>query len=121
MFAQMKIIVLIIGLTLLSGFADSQGFLHAAKIWEGQKIIWSEVAKSTIGFTIGIILYWIVLKYLNAAQVAAPEVQTMIWFGVTIVGVAVVSGRFAQWRGAEQMVAAGVIVGMGWLLIRTGS
>jgi len=121
MFAQMKTMVLIIGLTLLSGFADSQGFLHAAKIWEGQKVIWSEVAKSTMGFASGIILYWIVLKYLKAAQVAAPEVQTMIWFGVTIVGVAVLSGRFAQWRWTEQLVAGGVILGIGWLLIRTGS
>jgi hypothetical protein len=121
MVAQIKMMVLIIGLTLLSGIADSQGFLHAAKIWEGQKVIWSEVAKSTIGFAIGIILYWIVLKYLKAVQVAAPEVQTIIWFGVTIIGVAVVSGRFAQWRVAEQMVAGGVILGIGWLLIRTGS
>jgi len=121
MFAQVKLVVLIIGLTLLSGIADSQGFVHAAKIWEGQKVIWSEVTKSTIGFASGILLYWIVLKYLKAAQVAAPEVQTMIWFGVTIVGVAVVSGRIAQWRGTEQLVAGGVILGICWLLMRTGS
>jgi hypothetical protein len=120
MFAQMKMVVLIIGLTLLSGFADTQGFLHAANIWEGKKVIWSEVVKSTIGFATGIIMYWIVLKYLKAMQVTAPEVQTILWFGVTIVGVAIVSGRFAQWRVAEQMVAGGVILGIGWLLIRTG-
>ena len=120
MMAHMKLVVLIIGLTLLSGFADSQGFLHAAKIWEGQKVIWLEVAKSTIGFAIGIILYWIALKYLKAAQVAAPEVQTMIWFGVTIVGVAVVSGKFTQWRAIDQMVAAGVILGISWLFVRAG-
>jgi hypothetical protein len=120
MLAHMKLVVLIVGLTLLSGFADSQGFLHAAKIWEGQKVIWSEVARSTIGFATGIILYWIVLRYLKAAQVAAPEVQTMIWFGVTIVGVAVVSGRFLQWRAMDQMVAAGVILGIGWLFVRAG-
>ena len=121
MFAQMKMMILIIGLTLLSGIADSQGFVHAAKIWEGQKVIWSEVTKSTLGFAIGILLYWIVLKYLKAVQVAAPEVQTMIWFGVTIVGVAVLSGRFAQWRGTKQLVAGGVILGICWLLMRTGS
>lgn len=120
MLADIKMVALIIGLTLLSGFADSQGFVHAAKIWEGQNVIWSEVGKSAIGFVIGIILYWVVLKYLKAAQVATPEVQTMVWFGVTIVGVAVVSGRFMQWRAMDQMVAAGVILGISWLLVRAG-
>jgi len=118
MFAQLKVVVLIISLTLLSGFADSQGFLHAAHIWEEKKVIWSEVAKSALGFGSGIILYWIVLKYL-AAHVAAPEIQTVIWFGVTIVGVAVISGKYAQWRSTEQLVAVGVLLGIGWLLVRT--
>ncbi|SRR6266496_5956387 len=117
--AQTKAIALIIGLTLLSGFADSQGFLHAAYIWQGKHVIWPEVAKSAMGFGGGIILYWIVLKYL-AAHVAAPEMQVIIWFGATIVGVAVASGKFAQWRATEQLVAAGVVLGISWLLVRTG-
>ena len=119
MFAQIKVIILIIGLTLLSGFADSQGFLHAAHIWEDRRVIWPEVAKSAIGFGGGIILYWIVLKYL-AVHVAAPEMQTIIWFGVTIVGVAIASGKFAQWQRMEQLVAVGVVLGISWLLVRTG-
>jgi hypothetical protein len=120
MLAQMKVIGLILGLTLLSGFADAQGFLHAAKIWEGRNVIWSEVGKSAVGFGTGIILYWIALKYL-ATHVAAPEMQTIVWFGVTIVGVAVVSGKFAHWRGTEQLVAVSVLLGISWLLIRTSS
>jgi hypothetical protein len=46
-------------------------------------------------------------------------VQTIIWFGVTIVGVGVASGQFTQWRPTEQLVALGVILGIGWLLVRT--
>src|SRR5260221_1404916 len=111
MIVQVQVIGIIIGLTLLSGFADAQGFLHAAHIWEGEKIIWSEVIKSAIGFGSGIIVYWIALKYL-ATRVAAPEMQTMLWFGVTIVGVAVASGRFAQWRAIEQVIACGVVLGI---------
>jgi len=118
--SQIKVLVLIIGLTLLSGFADSQGFLHAAQIWQEKRIIWSEVAKSALGFGSGIILYWIVLRYLGP-HVTAPEVQTIIWFGVTIVGVALASGKFAQWRITEQLVALGVVCGISWLLVRTSS
>ena len=117
--AQVKVISIIIGLTLLSGFADAQGFLHAAHIWEGKKVIWSEIVKSAVGFGGGIIAYWIALKYLGT-HVAAPEMQTMLWFGVTIVGVAVASGKFAQWRGTEQLIAVGVVLGISWLLVRTG-
>jgi len=119
MIAQMKVMIIIIGLTLLSGFADAQGFLHAAQIWEGKNVLWSEIGKSALGFGSGIIMYWLALKYL-AAHITAPEMQTMLWFGVTIVGVAVASGKFAQWRVTEQVVAVGVILGIGWLLARTG-
>ena len=119
MIAQVKLVSIIIGLTLLSGFADAQGFLHAAKIWEGQNVLWPEVGKSALGFGGGITLYWLALKYL-ATHVTTPEMQTMLWFGVTIVGVAIASGKFAQWRLSEQVVACGVILGIGWLLIRTG-
>ena len=36
-------------------------------------MIWSEVTKSTLGFAIGILLYWIVLKYLKAVQVGGTR------------------------------------------------
>ena len=39
MLALVKMIALIVGLTLLSGFADSQGFLHAAHIWVERKVM----------------------------------------------------------------------------------
>jgi len=118
MLVQIKAIALIIGLTVLSGFADSRGFMHAARIWEGKHVIWPEVLKSGLGFGAGIILYWIVLKYL-VVHIAAPEMQTLIWFGVTIVGVAVASGKFAQSRPIEQFVAVGVVLGIAWLMVRT--
>jgi len=120
MLAQVKLAALIVGLTLLSGCADSQGFIHAAHIWANRKVVWLEVGKSALGFSSGIIFYWIALKYLKEAQIAAPEIQTLIWFGVTIVGVAIASGKFAQWRGAEQLIATGVLLGIGWLITRTG-
>ena len=117
MIALLKVLG-IIGLTVLSGLADAQGFLHAARIWQGNTIVWSELGKSAIGFSSGIVSYWFALRFL-AAQVAAPEMQTMLWFGVTIVGVALASGKFGQWRATEQLVACGVVLGIGWLLMRT--
>ena len=45
------------------------------------------------------------------------EIQTAVWFAMTIIGVVIFSGRFFIWPRLEQFVA--VLVGLGWLLVRT--
>ncbi|MCK6628303.1 MAG: hypothetical protein L6R45_24395 [Anaerolineae bacterium] len=119
-FEQTKLLLLILGLTLISGLADAQGAIHAAKIWQGDKLIWAEVGKAVLGFTIGISTFFIVIKYMNALGIVAPEIQTITWFSMMIVGVALFSGAFFTWRWTEQAVAVGVLAGIGWLLFRTG-
>ena len=39
---------------------------------------------------------------------------------MTIIGVVIFSGRFFTWPRLEQFVAVLVLVGLGWLLVRTG-
>jgi hypothetical protein len=51
--------------------------------------------------------------------VTAAEIHTMVWFAMTIVGVIVFSGRFFAWPRLEQGVATLLLVGLGWLLVRT--
>lgn len=119
-FEQTKLIALIVGLTLISGLADAQGAIHTAKSWQGDRLIWAEVGKAVLGFAIGISTFFIVIKYMNALGIVAPEIQTITWFSMMIVGVALFSGAFFTWQWTEQMVAAGVLVGIGWLLFRTG-
>lgn len=117
---QAKSLGLIVGITLISGIADAQGFLHAARIWNEGAISWGELGKSAIGFVIGIGMYWLSLRYMREVGVVAPEIQTLIWFGVTLVGVAVASGKVFRWPLREQGVALIVLLGIGWLLYRTG-
>jgi divalent metal cation (Fe/Co/Zn/Cd) transporter len=45
-------------------------------------------------------------------------VQTLFWFSATIVGVALLSGRILEWPRVDQLVAAGVLAGIGWLVYR---
>jgi hypothetical protein len=116
---QTKQLLLIIGLTLLSGVGDSQGFIHAAKMWQGGKLVVSEFGKSALGFSIGIGTYWLAVKYLNALGVLSPEKQTLVWFGITIVGVALISGKFLRWQTVDQLIAIVVLFGISWLLFRT--
>jgi hypothetical protein len=117
---QVKLLLIIIVISVFSGLADSQGFIHASKVWANNKLVWNEVGKSALGFAVGITLYWIVLKYMNAAGIVAPEIQTLIWFSITILGVAIISRSFFRWQIIDQIVGVAVLAGVAWLMVRTG-
>lgn len=115
----MSPILLIITFVVLSGLGDAQGFIHASKIWRGGQPAWAEVVQSTLGFQFGVVMFWLALRYLSQLRVVSAEVQTLLWFGVTIVGVALLSGSFVRWQRLDQLIAIGVLAGVGWLLLRT--
>lgn len=112
--------ILIIVFTLLSGFGDSKGFVLSAKVWESGRLVWQEAVKASIGYGFGILMYWLAIRYLNQFGIVSPEIQTLGWFVVTIVGVAMFSGDFFKWQIVDRVVALCVLVGVGWLLFRTG-
>jgi hypothetical protein len=117
---QLKSLALIIAITLVSGIADAQGFVHASKIWQNGKLVWDQLGKSALGFSAGIGSYWLSLRYMRELGVVAPEVQTLTWFAVTLIGVALVSGKLFKWPLLDQAVALAVLVGVGFLLVRRG-
>jgi len=106
-----------VGLTLISGLGDSYGFVHATGAWRGGALVGSELARSAIGFVVGIMSYWLVVRYLGALGVRSVTLQTLGWFAVTIVGVAVVSGDIARWSPVNKVVGVAVVAGVGWLLV----
>jgi hypothetical protein len=112
--------LLILVLLALSGFADSLGFFYASKIWQSGLLSWVNLAKSALGWTVGISLYIVALRPMSTAGVTSAEIQTAVWFAMTIIGVVVFSGRFFTWQWLEQTIAVLVVVALGWLLVRTG-
>lgn len=116
---HVKSIALILAMTLLSGIADARGFIHADRIWGADgHMRWAELGKSALGFIIGIALYWRCLKHVKQLGILSPEVQTIVWFSVTIIGVAVISGRAFRLPLVDQAVALVVLAGVGWLMFR---
>jgi hypothetical protein len=111
-------IALIAILTALSGLGDAQGFIHAGKVWQDGRFIWMEAIKCAAAFQFGTIMYWLALRSLNSHGIVAVEIQTLFWFGVTIVGVALFSGQYLRWPVIDQVAALGVLAGIGWLLFR---
>lgn len=112
--------LLILVLLALSGFADSLGFFYASKIWQHGLFSWIDLARSAAGWAVGISLYIIALKPMSSVGVTSAEMQTTVWFAMTIIGVVLFSGRFFTWQRLDQLVAVLAVVALGWLLVRTG-
>jgi hypothetical protein len=108
--------------TVVSGLADAYGFVHASRMWdEGHHLVAFEWARSGIGFAVGILCYWFVVRLVEGAGVHSALVQTLGWFSVTVVGVALLDGDVRRWTVANQVVAGAVVFGIGWLLAKAGA
>ena len=113
-------IAFIVMFTVLSGLGDAEGFIHASKVWQDGRFVWSEALKCFAGFQFGMLMYWLALWKLSSHGVVAVEVQTLFWFAATIIGVALLSGRILRWPAIDKAVAVTVLTGIGWLLCRGG-
>jgi len=65
------------------------------------------------------LMYLVALWKLSGHGVVAVEVQTLFWFAATIIGIALLSGRFLSWPTIDKVVAVAVLTGIGWLLFRS--
>ncbi|HPO87512.1 MAG TPA: hypothetical protein PLN86_16860 [Candidatus Hydrogenedentes bacterium] len=112
-------VLIVLVLTLVSGYFDSRGFLFASEMWVGGKLVIDKLVKSGLGFGLGIISYWVVLRFLKDLHIAlSTEVQTLGWFGVTLILVAFSSGEFLKWALTDRIIALIVLLGIGFLLFR---
>lgn len=116
---QIVTLVIVLVLCLISGIADSQGFIHASRVWQNDQLVWRELGWSALGFAVGIGHFWTSLRFMKRLGIVSPEVQTALWFTVTIIGVAITSGKFSKWPLPDQVIACLVVSGLGWLLIRS--
>jgi hypothetical protein len=107
-------------LTLLSGLLDARGFIHASRIWQDGRFVKVEVIQSSLFFFGGITFYLASIRYLQRIGIVLPEIQTVFWFAVTLIGVAVINGKFLLWGTVDRIVAVIVVLGIGWLILRTG-
>jgi hypothetical protein len=114
-------VLLIIGLMLAAGALDALAFTYSASMWNAGRLVWLQTAKSAASFALGIVFYWISVRHLSEAGVVATEIQTLIWFAATIIGVSALSGRFVQWALSDQIAALISLGGLAWLIVRTSS
>jgi hypothetical protein len=111
---------LILFFTILSGIFDSQGFIHASKIWKDGHIVYRELLFSAFGFGLGIPAYWVTLKFLQNFGNVSTEAQALGWFITTMVGVAIINKSFLGWSLLDQVIGFSLLAGVAWLIVRTG-
>jgi hypothetical protein len=106
-------------LTALSAFFDAKGFVYASQSWKAGSMIPGTALLSLVNFTGGVALYIVSIGFQQRLGVNSAALQSIFWFAMTVVGIALLDGSIAQWSVAERVVGAGVSVGIGWLLIST--
>jgi hypothetical protein len=119
--ASLRISVLTAAFMIASGVLDSMAFTYSAAIWREGKLMWAPLWKASATFSLGITMYWGGIRYLGEAGVWSPEVQTLLWFAVTIIGVTVLGGRFLDWPLLDQIIAVNALASLGWLIMRTSA
>ncbi len=111
-------VILYLGITVLSGFADAYGFRQASLIWSDGSPSASALVRSAAGYATGMVLYWLALRFIQATGVLSASVQTLVWFTVTIIGVALLSGEFKQWDATAYALAFVAIAAVAGLLVK---
>ncbi len=118
---NLQSVLLIVTFTLLSGLGDGAGFVYASRIWSEGRFVWVEALKCILAFQFGMVMYWLALWKLTQHGVESAELQTLFWFVVTIIGVALMSGRVFSWAPLDQAVAGAVLMGVFFLMYRGAS
>lgn len=111
-------VTLFVAFTALTGYADSQGFIHAARIWDSGQLVAREMFLSGIAFFVGVLAYWVVVRFISELGVKSALLQTMGWFAVTIAAVWLADAGAQRWQALDTATALVVIAGLGLLLYR---
>jgi len=105
-------------LCVLSGLADSQGFVHASFIWRDEGVSWVSLGRSSVGFIIGMSSYWMSIRFMNRVGLTTADLQYLVWFFITLIGVGVATGSIRRWTSIDVAVGVVVIAGLCWLTMK---
>ena len=114
-----RTVAMVVAFTALTGYADSQGFVHASRIWDGGQVVWRHLVLSGLGFLVGVVAYWLVVRFAGELGVRSAVLQTLGWFAVTIAAVVLTDVGHHRWELLDTATAAVVVGGLGLLLYRT--
>jgi hypothetical protein len=111
---------IVLVLTILSGVMDARGFVYAARAWPEGRLDARLALASMAAFFAGLSLYIVAVRFMQSFGLHGAALQAALWFVVTAIGVAAMDGSVFAWTRAQQLVAVGIVAGLGWLITTTG-
>ncbi|MBB6093704.1 putative membrane-anchored protein [Povalibacter uvarum] len=107
-------------LTALSAFFDAKGFVYAAQSWRDGTLSLSIALLALLYFVGGVSVYIGTIGIQHKLGVNSATLQTLFWFAMTIIGIALLDGTIAGWSTVQKSVGIAVTAGIGWLLVSAG-
>ena len=80
-------------LTALSAFFDAKGFVYAAQAWRDGALIPATAFRAVVFFLGGVSVYISTIGLQQRLGVHSAALQTLFWFAMTIIGIALLDGR----------------------------
>ena len=104
----------------VTGFVDGQAFSLAPKIWlEGDHIAkWLMFAKTMLIFILGLLTYIAYTYFMHKVGISNSLIIVLIWFVVTIISVALISGSFFTLSLTDKLISISAIILIGLLYYR---
>jgi hypothetical protein len=112
---------IVLVLTLLSGIMDARGFVYAARAWPEGRLDSRLALASMAAFFAGLSLYIVAVRFMQSFGLQGVALQAALWFVVTAIGVAAMDGSVFAWTRSQQLVAVGIVAGLGWLIATTSA
>ena len=114
------VVAALILLTAASAYFDAKGFVYAAQSWRDGALVPRAVVLSLLNFMGGVMLYIGSIGFQQRVGVESAAMQSIFWFAMTVVGIAIMDGTIAQWSMAQRGIGVAVTIGIGWLLVSAG-
>lgn len=114
------LIAALVVLTALSAFFDAKGFVWAAQSWHEGSLVPSTALRALIYFVGGVSVYIATIGLQQKLGVHSAALQTLFWFAMTIIGIALLDGTISGWSVVQKSVGVAVTLGIGWLLVSAG-
>jgi len=106
-------------LLIITGYIDGQAFDKAAQIWQVDKSLTMKTLLITLGiFNIGLLTFFASLFFSEKQGITNSVVLTLVWFVVTIISLAFITGRFFELSVLDKGISLAVVLLIGLLYVR---
>lgn len=115
---QLFLLACSIVLTILAALVEAKGYLYSFRSFTDTNGV-TLIGLAILCYFIGIVIDFTAIYLISKTHYYVPEIMSMLFMAVTIIGVAILSGQFLNWNHFNQGVAVLIMLGLCWLMYQT--